>query len=443
MAVEERHPADAGLRRGNSLSRLLGLDQNRVDPSLSNRANRLLATDGWSVFAAPTPTPPGDPVGPTFATADGDVHRIIRTEDGRVHVPFDLDDAYTNYVSEAWAAASDVRRLSPATLAVYYRIKRVVPRQVQLRARRALVRRQTPSFPTWPLDRGVERLTELSLLQRLGASGESELPFRWFWPDAFHAAFVLSHDVESAEGQRLAIEIADLEEAYGFRSSFNFGAWYDVDRGVLRELEQRGFEIGMHGLIHDRTLFSSRAAFTRQLPGLRDLADDLGAVGFRSPATHRVWEWLGELPVEYDGTIPHSDPYEPQPGGCCSLWPFFIGDVVELPYTLPQDHTLLTLLRHRTPDLWISTARSIMNRFGLVHCISHPDRGYLAEPGRRAVYGEFLEAMAERESLWHALPRDVARWWRSRDARAPATGVGIARAVSNADEVELVPPRQA
>ena len=198
----------------------------------------------------------------------------------------------------------------------------------------------------------------------------------------------------------------------------------------------------MHGITHDRSLFSSRAEFERQLPLLRDLADRLGAVGFRSPATHRVFDWLAELPVEYDCTIPHSDPYEPQPGGCCSLWPFFVGDVVELPYTLPQDHTLLTLLRHRSAAVWIDTARAIEDRFGLVQCLTHPDPGYVGDADKRAIYEEFLRAMAGREHMWRALPRDVAAWWRQRDAGADGPDAAYGRVEAGPSPVEavLTPP---
>ena len=124
-------------------------------------------------------------------------------------------------------------------------------------------------------------------------------------------------------------------------------------------------------------MFSSRATFEEQQPALRDAIERFGAVGFRSPATHRVFEWLGELPVEYDCSIPHSDPYEPQPGGCCSVWPFFIGDVVELPYTLPQDHTLFTVLGHRTIDVWLEQVERLVKLNGLLQFVTHPDPGYL------------------------------------------------------------------
>ena len=85
----------------------------------------------------------------------------------------------------------------------------------------------------------------------------------------YHAALILTHDVETGDGLRRALELADLEQERGFRSSFNVVAGdYPIDDGILRELTDRGFEIGLHGLHHDRSLFSSRAEFERQLPAL-------------------------------------------------------------------------------------------------------------------------------------------------------------------------------
>jgi hypothetical protein len=199
----------------------------------------------------------------------------------------------------------------------------------------------------------------------------------------------------------------------------------------------------MHGLRHDRALFSSRAAFEAQRPALAALASQLGAEGFRSPSTYRVFDWLGELPISYDGSIPHSDPFEPQPGGCCSLWPFFIGQVVELPYTLPQDYTLFSLLAHRSAALWIEQVDRIVAEHGLIHTLTHPDRGYLGDAAKRERYREFLLGLAERDEIWKPLPRELANWWRLRDAAGahdPQVGRGTIRIGETADEVELEPP---
>jgi peptidoglycan/xylan/chitin deacetylase (PgdA/CDA1 family) len=361
-----------------------------------------------------------------------------------VFLPFSPEEAYMNYLTEAWKTESPRRGLSSAQLNAFYRVKRFIPRRLQISARRLLIRREgLPEFPRWPLDTSVSQLLRFYAYCLLVARGEREAEFRWFWPNSHRAAMILTHDVESAEGLPLALELADLEQEHGFRSSFNVGAWYDIDPGIVRELSNRGFEIGMHGLRHDRALFSSRAAFDQQLAGLADLADRLGAEGFRSPATHRIFDWLAELPISYDGSIPHSDPFEPQPGGCCSLWPFFIGDIVEMPYTLPQDYTLFTLLGHRSPSLWLEQAERIVREHGLIHSLSHPDPGYLGDPGNRDRYREFLVALSERDGIWKPLPRELAAWWRFRDA-AEVDDAGVSRATVRigeaADEVELRPP---
>jgi peptidoglycan/xylan/chitin deacetylase (PgdA/CDA1 family) len=421
--------------------------EGRVVACAGESAPAWLRAGDWHVFASPSRYEPeaGDERIETFAVdSGGSVHARLDRKTGDVVVPFSLGEAYAAYVSEAWRAASRHLSLSPRQLNLFYRLKGLLPPALRLMARRLLIRAQgVPEFPAWPVDASVSRLLRFYVRCALRAARREEGEFLWFWPEGFRAAVVLTHDVEGEDGIRLALRLADLEEEHGFRSSFNFGAWYDVDPSVLRELADRGFEIGMHGLTHDRELFSSRQAFEQRLPGLERLASRLGAVGFRSPATHRVFEWLAELPVEYDCTIPNSDPYEPQPGGCCSVLPFFVGRVVELPYTLPQDHTLLTLLGHRSPTLWLEQAAVVEREHGLVQCVSHPDPGYLGDADKRAIYAEFLRGLADRGGLWRALPREVASWWRRRasaDAADQALARGTARLDGESTEVVLEPP---
>ena len=111
------------------------------------------------------------------------------------------------------------------------------------------------------------------------------------------------------------------------------------------------------------------------------------------------------------------------PGGCCTLWPFFIGDLVEVPYTLPQDHTLFTVLGKTAAEDWLKQVEAIESRNGLIQCLSHPDPGYLGDPDKRALYAELLDALAERPQLWKPLPRELVDWWRRRDAAEPADDI--------------------
>ena len=316
---------------------------------------RVLASPRWQLGAASLLSVEIE----RFQLEDGRSLSAFQGENGRVYVPFDLEEAYSNYVTEAWAEQGDVRKLSEGQLRLYYRVKGLLPREFWLTLRRMFMRiGKPPSFPCWPFDRSVDRLLRFYALCLLLERGLDEAPFVWFWPGTQQAALILTHDVESKAGLRLALELADLEA--GARISFMLQHRLARSTRSTRRSSRarsRGFEIGLHGLRHDRSLFSSRAEFERQLPGLPE-GGRLGARGFRSPATHRVIDWLDELPVDYDCCVPHSDPYEPQPGGCCKLWPFMLGRIVELPYTMPQDHTLFTLLRSRGASPWLRQARA-------------------------------------------------------------------------------------
>ena len=132
-----------------------------------------------------------------------------------VTVPFSLEDAYRNYVMEGWKAEG-TRSLSAWQLGLYYRFKRAIPRKVGLALRRRLAQwQQQPDFPRWPYDDSVSCLLQFLARCLLVAKGTTELPFRWFWPYGNRAAAILTHDVESAEGLRRSIDVADLEEERG------------------------------------------------------------------------------------------------------------------------------------------------------------------------------------------------------------------------------------
>ncbi len=251
------------------------------------------------------------------------------------------------------------------------------------------------------------------LLSYLVSNRQQKIYHVDFWPRGKRFALVLTHDVEAAPGQRFVGSVADLEEKHGFRSCFNFvAADYAVDRSLLADLQQRGFEVGVHGLKHDGSLFSSRAEFDKQVLRINECLRAWNAVGFRAPMTHRNPAWMQSLEIEYDSSFFDTDPYEPIPGGTMSIWPFQMGHFIELPYTLAQDHTLMNTLGARSPRLWLEKVEFIRQYWGMALVNVHPD--YMRRPAYLAVYEDFLRQMQHMEDYWHALPRDVARWWRNR-----------------------------
>jgi peptidoglycan/xylan/chitin deacetylase (PgdA/CDA1 family) len=247
-----------------------------------------------------------------------------------------------------------------------------------------------------------------------GISGRP-VPYLGLWPEGRSWAFVLTHDVETVAGYREMELLRGPERERGYRSSWNFvGLRYTVYNDTLSALAADGCEVGVHGLRHDGRDLASRRLMEKRLPEMREYAKRWQAVGFRSPATQRQWELMPHLGFDYDSSYSDSDPYEPQPGGCCSYLPYFNQAMVELPITLPQDHTLFTILQHSDAELWLRKAEHIRERRGMVLVLTHPD--YAHDPRLAAGYRQLLDAFASDGSVWHALPRDVAAWWRRRGA---------------------------
>ncbi|MBX3440259.1 MAG: hypothetical protein KF861_22405 [Planctomycetaceae bacterium] len=232
------------------------------------------------------------------------------------------------------------------------------------------------------------------------------------WPDRREFAFVLTHDVETVEGLNQAMALADIEEELGFRSSWNLVPHkYPIDMGLISELRRRGFEIGVHGYNHDGKLFWSESTFRRRARAINAALDRFEAVGFRAPMAHRNLHWMQRLNIEYDSSCFDVDPYQAMPGGIGSLWPVVTGRFVELPYTLPQDHSLFIGLGETSDRIWEHKLAWIRRHSGMALMLTHPD--YLETPARRAVYRNFLSQVRDVGGYWHALPRDLARWWRS------------------------------
>jgi glycosyltransferase involved in cell wall biosynthesis len=294
----------------------------------------------------------------------------------------------------------------------YYAFKFLIPRRLQIQLRRFHINRKRPLHAEkWPIDPN--------------AGKPPNFPQFSGWPDGKKFALVLTHDVENADSLEKCLQLAEMEERLGFRSSFNFVAGdYPVPAALRQHLTDRGFEIGVHGLHHDNNPFRSKSVFRKQSVEINRALKEWGAVGFRSPSMYHDLEMLHYLDIEYDASTFDTDPFEPQPDGMFTIFPFWVPDrdrqkgYVELPYTLPQDFLLFVLMQQKNIDIWKKKLDWIADQGGMALFITHPGymcfneaRGYDEYPAM--YYGEFLEYIQSRYKgrYWHALPRDVARFW--------------------------------
>ena len=301
---------------------------------------------------------------------------------------------------------------------VYYHAKPSLPGWVRLALRRWLANRQRKSCGgTWPI------------LESAGVP-----PQGWpGWPDQHRFALVLTHDVESQTGLDRVRQLAELEMSLGFRSSFNFipEGSYQVSAELRNWLTDHGFEVGVHDHRHDGKLYNSRKQFTASVTRINHFLEEWKATGFRSGFMLHKLEWIGELNIQYDMSTFDTDPFEPQPDGVKTIFPFWVeraggGGYVELPYTLAQDSTLFVILKQPSADIWRQKSDWIAARGGMALLNVHPD--YTAfdnqRPGRSefsvSLYTEFLKWLKQKYAgqYWHALPKNVAAFYRNEARRA-------------------------
>jgi hypothetical protein len=280
-------------------------------------------------------------------------------------------------------------------------------------------RRQATTFPNWPVDTTVENICESVLLLAMQATDLESIPFIWFWPDAARAAAIMTHDVETELGRDLSSRLMDLDDEFGIKASFQVvpEGRYSVSSSFLESIRERGFDIAIQDLNHDGRLFDDLDEFSRRATRINRYAREYSANGFRSAVLYRRPEWYDLLNFSFDMSIPNVARLDPQPGGCCTVMPYFIGNMLELPVTTTQDYMLFHLLNERSIALWKSQLALIMGKNGLASFIIHPD--YITGPDTISVYRDLLSYLADlrrEEGVWITLPAEIDSWWRARNS---------------------------
>jgi hypothetical protein len=335
----------------------------------------------------------------------------------RVVLPFDPDEVIDNLRLERYPIRQN-RASERISKAIYYWLRPLTNRRLRKHIQRLRAGNwQEKKFPQWPVDTSVEKIRERLMTIALQVVGVDSIPFIWFWPDGARGCVSMTHDVEEEAGRDFCPQLMDIDDSFGIKSSFQIvpEGRYLVSPEFLSGFRNRGFEVCVQDLNHDGRLFDEREEFLRRVAQINRYGTEYGARGYRSAVLYRNPEWYKDLDFSYDMSFPNVAHLDPQRGGCCTVMPYFIEKILELPLTTVQDYSLFHLLNERSIDLWKQQIELILAKNGLVSFIVHPD--YILEPDTLMVYRQLLMHLTEirrQKNLWFALPGEVDSWWRAR-----------------------------
>ncbi len=387
-----------------------------------------------SFFSPETPIPltpwTGRPSGPGLYFLDRiepvptDVQaRITRPEPGVVLFGFDPSGTISEIVLERrFPRRRPLHSFFPAGADI------IPPwlREILLRAS-VVPRLKKDCFPRWPAEPCVEEI-------RAGvrdAAREAGIAFREapFWPAGKRFAAVLSHDLDAPEAYRHGTwkEFAEIEESYGFRSSWHFCSEHAREaEPVLAELARRGHEIAWHGPRHDyRIAFRSPEGLKATLKRHESLLAQMDVRGFRSPfylRTDGLYRGIGGA-FRYDSSCRDTaaeflSPYPRE--GCCTVFPFFRHGTLVLPVTVPEDYTIRFLAGddgERIAAVQAAKIEWIKRVGGMALVLTHPVRWLSCTPGGLDAYRRLIESLARDAEVHVTLAREAAERWRERSGR--------------------------
>jgi len=351
-----------------------------------------------------------------------DARDHVMLDGGTVQLPFDPAQVLDNLRYERYGIASPKAKTLPANgffRGLYYLARPLLGVSVRKHLQRRYFRGwEKIPFPQWPVDSTVENLLDELLLLSMQSRNIERIPFIWFWPDGARSCAMLTHDVETQAGRDYCAQLMDINDSFGIKSSFQIvpEKRYSVPPYYLERIQRRGFEVNVHDLNHDGRLMCDREEFLRRAERINHYGRQFGALGFRSAVMYRNGDWYDALDFSYDMSMPNVAHLDPQQGGCCTVMPYFIGKILELPLTTIQDYSLFNILGDYSTRLWKEQIALLRSKHGLMSFLIHPD--YIIDRAARRIYVELLQclsALRAEQEIWLALPSEVDTWWRTRN----------------------------
>ena len=242
--------------------------------------------------------------------------------------------------------------------------------------------------PRWPVDATVDYFADL-----LGPC-----------PDYLTGPtpVVISHDLDTPEGLNKYLDhFLPMERALGVErpAAFIVPTWWPNHDERSAEM-CASTETGIHGFDHSgHSPFAEAQEMRSRVEFGAELADRLGARGYRAPSLLRSRPLLSELAQHYsfDSSIPTSGgPLPARNSGAATVRPFRMGELAEVPVTLPRDGSLLFLgtAWSEIGQIWRESARMVRDAHGVVVLLIHCEERFSGSSEGRDTVESFISWLA-------------------------------------------------
>jgi peptidoglycan/xylan/chitin deacetylase (PgdA/CDA1 family) len=210
-------------------------------------------------------------------------------------------------------------------------------------------------------------------------------------------------------------------------------------RKFFQDFDPEQVEFAIHGYYHqDYTMLATASQKEQMIRALFTFQENnIPVHGFRFPylrVNHQVLGILNDMPLIYDSSFPFwwpvalpqdqdgtqvlqkmEEQYTPFSPAEKFTLPYFIGKLVELPVSLPDDDILVDRVNQLSLrdifSFWLTILQQTMERGDLFILQLHPERFEILKP----VLTDLLaEVQRNSTHVWMAPLREIARWWKVR-----------------------------
>lgn len=324
---------------------------------------------------------------------------IVRTKKNQILIYFDIEKTIDYLIHERYYK---IRRPFYTHLPVHIHS---IPGPMRSLLKKIFFGKGKENFPAWPIEPSVEALRCIYLnCLRLAGNKEKIKPF---WPKKKKYAVMFSHDIDTKKGFFNIDKFMNLEKKYGVKSCINIlGSGYGVNIADYDKFVYSNFEFGMHGYIHDNKLiFLPKSKISDHLS---QKPIWIRMKGFRSPSLLRspklfkvlesMFEWDSScIDTERGSQVAYAN-------GCCTVFPFYKGGLLEIPITIPQDALGGNL------DVWLKKLKFIKDVGGIAVFNVHPEPHLSGNEAGLEQYENLLRIITKDESAWITLPSNLKKW---------------------------------